>query len=59
MNLIGESTIYKHPRAATLYISIPAHLARDSQFKMKNGDKVKLVYKIDEKELTIKKEVKS
>jgi hypothetical protein len=42
--LIGKSTIYKHPKAGTLYITIPAKIATDSQFTFKKGDKVHIAY---------------
>lgn len=56
MVLIGTSKLSKHPKAATLYISIPADMAKDSQFKLKNGDKVQLTYNVEVEELTVKKE---
>lgn len=43
--LEGESTISKHPNASTLYLCIPSKMAGDSQFGLKEGDKVKLQYK--------------
>ncbi len=44
MILSGNSTLYKHPKAQTLYLTIPARMAQDSQFDMKAGDKVLLTY---------------
>lgn len=44
MVLSGQSKVCKHPKAATLYISIPARMAVDSQFDFKAGDKVLLTY---------------
>lgn len=38
MTLKGTSKIYKHPKADTLYITIPAKIAKDSQFPFKNGE---------------------
>ena len=53
--LIGYSKLTKHPKASTLYLSIPADMAKDSQFDLKSGDKVKLIYHSEAKELTIKR----
>ena len=53
--LIGYSKLTKHPKASTLYLSIPADMAKDSQFDLKHGDRVKLIYNSAVKELTVKK----
>jgi len=44
MALEGVSRLYKHPKAHTLYLTIPAAITRDSQFGLKAGDRVSLVY---------------
>lgn len=38
--LEGTSKLYKNPKARTLYLTIPASIARDSTFHMKAGDTV-------------------
>jgi hypothetical protein len=38
--LEGHSKIYKHPKAHTLYVAIPARVVQDSTFHFKAGDKV-------------------
>lgn len=53
--LIGYSKLSKHPKASTLYLSIPADMAKDSQFDLKHGDKVTLIYNSMLKELVVKK----
>lgn len=53
--LIGRSKITKHPKASTLYLSIPAGMAKDSQFDLKEGDRVKLIYNSTVHELIVKK----
>jgi hypothetical protein len=44
MVLYGKSTIFKHGKATTLYLAIPAHMAVDSQFTFKAGDKVSVTF---------------
>ena len=53
--LEGESTLYKHPRATTLYLTIPSNIVKDSQFDWQKGNKVKLRYDPDKKELIVTK----
>lgn len=36
----GRSKLYKHPKCATLYVSIPAPVVHDSTFPFKAGDRV-------------------
>jgi len=38
--LSGKSKIYKHPKADTLYLTIPSKMAMDSKFPFKAGDEV-------------------
>lgn len=40
----AEARIYKHTKGNTLYVSIPARMAQDSQFPFKEGDKVMLSF---------------
>ncbi len=42
MILVGEAKVYKHGRAKTLYLSIPAKVAQDSAFTIKGGDVVEV-----------------
>lgn len=42
--LVGETKIYKHPKADTLYLTIPSRVVQDSTFIFKKGDKVKIHY---------------
>ncbi|MBS3051959.1 MAG: hypothetical protein J4428_01130 [Candidatus Aenigmarchaeota archaeon] len=53
MSLEGSSKIFKHTKAKTYYITIPASLADDSSFPFKAGDKVKI--KIKDSKLLIEK----
>jgi len=34
----GITKAYKHPKATTLYITIPADVVKDSRFPFKKGD---------------------
>jgi len=54
--LEGKSKLYKHPRAATLYLTIPSDISKDSQFGWKAGDQMKLEYNPETDELVIKRE---
>ncbi len=40
--MLGPTTVkvWKHPKAKTLYLSIPSKMAQDSQFPIKGGDTV-------------------
>jgi len=49
----AESTVYKHQKAGTLYVSIPSKLATDSQFPFKAGDTVRI--KIIDRTVTLEK----
>ena len=40
MTLEGVTTLYQHPNAKTMYVTIPANMAVDSQFPFKAGDTV-------------------
>lgn len=51
--LIGEAKIYKHPKADTLYLSIPSKVVQDSTFIFKKGDKVKIRYDPEKKVLIV------
>lgn len=42
--LVGETKLYKHPKADTLYLSIPSRLVQDSTFAFKKGERVKIRY---------------
>jgi len=42
--LVGETKLYKHPKADTLYLSIPSRLVQDSTFVFKKGEKVRIRY---------------
>jgi len=41
--LEGKSKLYQHPKAKTMYITIPSRVSTDSQFPFKAGDKVKII----------------
>ena len=47
MTLTGKSTLYGHKKAHTMYITIPAGIASDSQFPFKAGDTVQIVQEGD------------
>jgi hypothetical protein len=53
--LSGESAIVGNKRANTLYLTIPANIAKDSAFELKEGDSVSLQYDPKRKELVVKK----
>ena len=40
MTLEGESTVFRHGKAKTLYVSIPSQIVQDSAFEIEEGDKV-------------------
>jgi len=51
--LIGEAKIYKHPRADTLYLTIPSKVVQDSTFVFKKGDRVRIKYDPKKKAIII------
>lgn len=51
--LVGETKIYKHPKADTLYLTIPSRVVQDSTFVFKKGDKVKIHYDPQKKTIII------
>ena len=51
--LVGESKIYKHPNAETLYLTIPSKVVQDSTFVFKKGDKVSIRYDPEKKAIII------
>jgi len=51
--LIGEAKIYKHPRADTLYLTIPSKVVQDSTFIFKKGDRVRIEYDPKKKAIII------
>lgn len=55
--LKGTSKIYKHPKAGTLYLTIPAAIARDSQFPFRAGDIMKVVSEPSKRRIIISKKV--
>jgi hypothetical protein len=36
----GTTKLYKHPKASTLYLTIPSDVVKDSTFPFKAGDTV-------------------
>ena len=42
--LTGQSKVFKHGKAKTLYLSIPSKMAEDSAFTIKEGDIVEIEY---------------
>lgn len=42
--LIGETKLYKHPKADTLYLAIPSKVVQDSTFIFKKGERVRIRY---------------
>ncbi len=42
MALEGSTQLYKHKKASTCYITIPASLANDSAFPFRRGEKLKI-----------------
>lgn len=51
--LVGETKLYKHPRADTLYLAIPSKVVQDSTFIFKKGERVKIRYDPDKKVIII------
>jgi uncharacterized protein YuzE len=51
--LLGEAKIYKHPKADTLYLTIPSKVVQDSTFIFKKGDTVKIRYDPEKKILIV------
>ncbi len=42
--LTGQSKVFKHGKAKTLYLSIPSKMAEDSAFTIKEGDIVEIEF---------------
>lgn len=40
--LNGKTKVYKHPKAATLYLTIPSDVVKDSTFPFREGDMVEV-----------------
>jgi hypothetical protein len=55
MTLYGRSKLYKHPKANTLYLCLPAKMIQDSACFLKVGDVVKLKMDPQKKTLTVEK----
>lgn len=53
--LVGEVKVFKHPKAQTLYLSIPAKMAQDSDFTIKDGDTVIIEYDKKQKAIVVKR----
>jgi hypothetical protein len=53
--LTGESRIFKHHSANSLYVLIPAKIASDSAFTIKKGDHVLLTWDPQDQVLIIEK----
>jgi hypothetical protein len=49
------SKLYKHPKAATLYLTIPSRIAMDSTFVFKEGNQVSMKYDPETKTLIVSK----
>lgn len=41
--LRGKATLYKHPKANTLYLAIPSKICMDSQFPFEEGETVQII----------------
>ena len=54
MLLVGQAKVFKHGKAKTLYVSIPAKVADDSQFTIKEGDLVEVKFDPDEGAVVIR-----
>lgn len=52
--LVAEATVYKHTKGKTLYVSIPSKMALDSQFTIKDGDHVDILFDKETGEIRIK-----
>jgi len=51
--LTGETKLYKHPKADTLYLAIPSRLVQDSTFVFKKGERVSIRYDPEKKAIII------
>ena len=47
------SKLYKHPKAATLYLTIPSKITQDSTFIFKEGNQVSITYDPETKTLIV------
>lgn len=47
MLLYGQSKVFKHGKAKTLYVTIPSKVAEDSAFTIKEGDTVEVKFDKD------------
>jgi hypothetical protein len=56
--LTGESKVFKHGIAQTLYVSIPAKVASDSKCPIKLGDVVKVTIEGDRMTLEPKRKTR-
>jgi hypothetical protein len=50
---MGEAKVYKHPKADTLYVTIPSKMVQDSTFIIKKGDRVKIRWDPEKKTLIV------
>jgi len=53
MTLEGISKLYQHPKAKTMYVTIPSKIVVDSTFSFKDGDKVTVKYNPFKKQIVI------
>jgi len=51
--LMGEAKVYKHPKADTLYFTVPSKVVQDSTFIIKKGDTVKVRWDPEKKALIV------
>jgi hypothetical protein len=56
--LQGTTKLYKHPKAHTLYLTIPARIVQDSTFPFKAGDMVSVEWHVSGFLTIMKKEMK-
>lgn len=52
--LIGESKVFRHGKAKTLYVSIPSKVAEDSAFTIREGDIVEVKFDKDSNSVVIR-----
>jgi len=59
MVLMAQAKLYKHPKAQTLYVTIPSKVVQDSTFAFKPGEEVAIRYDPKSKSITIEAIAKS
>ena len=54
MLLYGQSKVFKHGKAKTLYVTIPSKVAEDSAFTIREGDTVEVKFDKEQNAVVIR-----